>query len=497
MNNQPGTMLSRAHEEPLIFALSREGRRAFRFPACDIPEDYPIPEIPGNCRRSVQPSLPELAEIDIIRHYNRLAKKSFGVDLGFYPLGSCTMKYNPKVNDAVAQLENFTEIHPLQASDTVQGTLKLLHELIGYLCEVTGLRWGTLQPFAGAHGEYTGMKLFRAYFMHRGEAERNNLIVPSSSHGTNPASAHIAGFNVIELPADERGMVAPEFLDPYLNDKLAGIMLTNPNTLGLFEKDILTVARKVHKAGGLLYYDGANMNAIMGKVRPGDMGFDVVHLNLHKTFSTPHGGGGPGAGPVLVSDRLVPYLPVPDISLADGNYAFDWDKPLTIGKVSGFNGNFGVLLRAYTYIRVMGRDGLKKASEMAVLNANYLRVRLMDHYELTYPGICKHEFVLSAKKIKEEAGVSAMDIAKGLLDYGIHPPTMYFPLIVPEALMIEPTETETKETLDDFADIMIHLAETAYKNPEALHAAPISTPVRRVDEVLAARKPVVRYKKEL
>ena len=482
--------------ESLIFDKSKEGRRGYLFPASDIPlseRNKPLPDV--YLRRS-SPKLPEVSEIDTIRHYNQLGRKSFGVDMGFYPLGSCTMKYNPKVNEATASLEKFTEIHPLQDTSTVQGALKLMHELTGYLCEITGMQWGTLQPFAGAQGEYTGMKLFRAYFSQRGEFKRNNLIVPSSSHGTNPASAHLAGFTVIVIPADERGMVDPKFLEPYLNDELAGIMLTNPNTLGLFEADILKVAEKIHDAGGLLYYDGANMNAIMGKVRPGDMGFDVVHLNLHKTFSTPHGSGGPGAGPVLVAERLIPFLPVPDVTFDGTAYDFNWDKPLTIGKVAGFNGNFGILIRAYTYIRVMGRDGLKKASEMAVLNANYLRVKLKDRYELTYPGICKHEFVISARRIKEDTGVAAMDIAKGLLDLEIHPPTMYFPLIVPEALMIEPTETETKETLDEFADIMIHLADIAYREPEFLHEAPVHTPVRRVDEVLAARKPVVRWKSE-
>lgn len=481
----------------LIFEKSKKGRRGYLFPACDIPKNEQRKPLLSTYLRHVIPKLPEVSEIDTVRHYNQLGRKSFGVDLGFYPLGSCTMKYNPKVNDAAASFEKFTEIHPLQDTSTVQGALKIIHELTGYLCEITGMKWGTMQPFAGAQGEYTGMKLFRAYFTQRGETQRNNLIVPSSSHGTNPASAHLAGFTVIEIPADERGLVDPEYLEPYLNDELAGIMLTNPNTLGLFEADILRAAEKIHEAGGLLYYDGANMNAIMGKVRPGDMGFDVVHLNLHKTFSTPHGSGGPGAGPVLVSKRLIPFLPVPDVEFDGKNYDFNWEKPLTIGKVAGFNGNFGILIRAYTYIRVMGRNGLKRASEMAVLNANYLRIKLMDKYELTYPGICKHEFVLSARRIKEDTGVSAMDIAKGLLDLEIHPPTMYFPLIVPEALMIEPTETETKETLDEFADIMINLAEKAYHEPESLHAAPVTTPVRRVDEVLAARRPVVRWRNDI
>ena len=479
--------------EELIFDTSHAGRRGFRFPASDIPEAVRPAPLADRLLRRTEPQLPEVSEVEVVRHYTNLSRKSFGVDMGFYPLGSCTMKYNPKVNEATASLPQFTELHPLQPVDTVQGALQLMHELLESLCELTGLSWGTLQPFAGAQGEFTGMKLFRAYFNARGEHQRNNLIVPSSSHGTNPASAHLAGFTVIELPADERGLVNPEFLKPYLNDELAGIMLTNPNTLGLFERDIKEAAELIHAAGGLLYYDGANMNAIMGKVRPGDMGFDVVHLNLHKTFSTPHGSGGPGAGPVLVADRLVPYLPVPDIRKLDDSYVFDWDRPESIGKIAGFYGNFGILVRAYTYLRVMGSDGLRKASEIAVLNANYLRVKLQELFELAYPGLCKHEFVLSARKIKEETGVSAMDIAKGLLDHGIHPPTMYFPLIVPEALMIEPTETETQETLDGFVAVMRHLAQLAYTSPELLHAAPTQTPVRRVDEVQAARKPVVRW----
>lgn len=484
--------------DTLIFERSRPGRRGYRFPALDIDSSLPLKAlIPEHLMRNVHPILPEVSEIDVVRHYNHLSRKSFGVDFGFYPLGSCTMKYNPKVNDAAAHLEGFTTNHPLQPVESVQGSLRLMYELIQRLCTITGLRWGSLQPFAGAHGEFTGMKLFRAYFDHRGETGRKVIIVPSSSHGTNPASAHLAGFDVVEIPADSRGLVSLESLRPHLNDSLAGIMLTNPNTLGLFERDISEIAAAIHAAGGLLYYDGANMNAIMGKVRPGDMGFDVVHLNLHKTFSTPHGSGGPGAGPVFVSERIRPYLPVPDITYepVTGQYDLAWERPLAIGKVSGFYGNFAVLVRAYTYILVMGANGLQHASEMAVLNANYLRVRLRDVFTIPYDATCTHEFVISLKELRDRTGISAIDVAKGLIDKGIHPPTMYFPLIVPEALMIEPTETETIETLDDFVDAMMEINERAEQDPDSLHRAPVTTPISRVDEVRAARNPVVRWKR--
>jgi glycine dehydrogenase subunit 2 len=478
----------------LIFEVSRRGRRGYAYPELDVPSKEAADSLGPQYLRIAAPDLPELSEVDVVRHYINLSRKNYGVDLGFYPLGSCTMKYNPKINEDLASLPGFMNLHPLQPVRTVQGILRLLHETTTLLCEITGMKWGTLQPLAGAHGEFTGMKLFRAYFNKRGEHTRTRILVPDSSHGTNPASAHIAGFEVVELPSNREGMVSLEELDNYLDENLAGIMLTNPNTLGLFEKDIKTIAGKVHKAGGLLYYDGANSNAIMGKVRPGDMGFDVVHLNLHKTFSTPHGGGGPGSGPVLVSERIVPFLPIPDIVKSGDAYSLDHARPDSIGRVAGFFGNVGIVIRAYAYMLTMGAEGLKKASEYAVLNANYLKEKLKGSYRLPYDVACKHEFVLSAKELKDNFGVTALDIAKRLLDYGVHPPTIYFPMIVPEALMIEPTETESRESLDAFIDVMGRIRDEAEKQPELLKEAPTKTPVRRIDEVLAAKQPVLRFK---
>lgn len=480
----------------LIFELSSEGRIGYRFPEIDVPIAPLKDQISSSLLRESIPELPEVSEVDIIRHYSRLSKRNFGVDAGFYPLGSCTMKYNPKINEDVGSFPGFTGIHPLQSEESVQGYLEMLYEITKSLCEITGMKWGTLQPFAGAHGEFTGMKLFKAYFNKNGDKKRTKLLVPTSAHGTNPASARISGFQVEEITADERGLVSIENLKEHLTDEVAGIMLTNPNTLGLFEKDIIEIARFVHEAGGLLYYDGANMNAIMGKVRPGDMGFDVIHLNLHKTMSTPHGGGGPGAGPVFVSERLIEFLPAPDIKKDGDTYFFDNDLPNTMGRVSGFYGNMAVLVRAYAYIITMGSDGLRKASEYAVLNANYLKEKLKKTYHLYYDNVCMHEFVLSAKEMKEEFGVSALDIAKGLLDYGVHPPTIYFPLIVPEAIMIEPTETESKETLDNFVEAMLEIYKKAEENPDELHEAPLNTAVRRVDEVLAAKQPILKWQPE-
>jgi glycine cleavage system P protein (glycine dehydrogenase) subunit 2 len=480
----------------LIFELSSTGRTGYRFPEIDIPLCSIEDQIKPVLLRTTVPELPEVSEIDIIRHYNNLSKRNFGVDAGFYPLGSCTMKYNPKINEDVGKFPGFAAIHPLQSDESVQGYLEMLYETTKSLCEITGMKWGTLQPFAGAHGEYTGMKLFKSYHKKRGDLKRKIILVPTSAHGTNPASARISGFQVQEITADERGLVSVDNLKEHLTDEVAGIMLTNPNTLGLFEKDIIEIARLVHEAGGLLYYDGANMNAIMGKVRPGDMGFDVIHLNLHKTMSTPHGGGGPGAGPVFVSERLVEFLPTPDIRKDGDEYSFEYNIPNSMGRVSGFYGNMAVLVRAYAYIITMGSDGLQLASEFAVLNANYLKERLKSTYHLYFDNVCMHEFVLSAKKMKEEFGISALDIAKGLLDYGVHPPTIYFPLIVPEAIMIEPTETESKETLDNFVDAMIEIYRKAKESPEELHEAPLSTYVRRVDEVLAAKQPILKWNKK-
>ncbi|RKX82501.1 MAG: aminomethyl-transferring glycine dehydrogenase subunit GcvPB [Spirochaetes bacterium] len=480
----------------LIFEVSSVGRTGYRFPLIDVP-DIPVKDqISTALLRKSVPVLPEVSEIDIIRHYNGLAKRNFGVDEGFYPLGSCTMKYNPKINEDVGNFTGFAGIHPLQSEDSVQGFLEMIYELTSSLCEITGMKWGTLQPYAGAHGEFTGMKFFKSYFRKRGELNRTRILVPTSAHGTNPASATIAGFHIEEIQADERGLVSVENLKNLLADDVAGIMLTNPNTLGLFEKDIIEIARLVHEAGGLLYYDGANMNAIMGKVRPGDMGFDVIHLNLHKTFSTPHGGGGPGSGPVLVSERLTGFVPTPDVKKNDDGYYFEYNIPDSMGRISGFYGNMAVLVRAYAYIITMGGDGLKLASEYAVLNANYLKERLKKTYHLYYDTTCMHEFVLSMKKMKEKYGISSLDVAKGLLDYGVHPPTIYFPSIVPESMMIEPTETESKETLDSFVDTMLNIYEKAENDPEELHTAPHNTPVRRVDEVLAVKQAILKWTAE-
>ena len=481
----------------LIFEISKKGRVGFNFPDLDVPEK-PISELinPSCLKKGDLPELPEVSEVDVIRHYTNLSRRNYGVDLGFYPLGSCTMKYNPKINEDLAGLAGFENIHPLQPEYSVQGILCLMYDTIVKLCEITGMKWGTLQPFAGAHGEFAGMKLFRAYFDRREEKTRTKVLIPDSAHGTNPASANISGFEVVEIKSNAQGLVSISSLEEHLDENLAGIMLTNPNTLGLFEKDIKTIAALVHEAGGLLYYDGANLNAVMGKAKPGDMGFDVVHLNLHKTFGTPHGGGGPGSGPVLVNERLVPFLPIPDIVKKDGLYHLDHDRPHTIGRISGFYGNIAVIVKAYAYILSMGANGLKKVSELAVLNANYLKEKLKKDYLLPYNTLCKHEFVLSAKEMKKNFGVSAIDVAKRLLDYGVHPPTVYFPLIVPEALMIEPPETDSKEALDAFIDIMSVIYQEAETNPELLKNAPSNTPVKRIDEVLAAKRPIVRWQKD-
>lgn len=478
----------------LIFELSNEGRKAYTLPKLDI-EEKPLEDIlPQQMMRKEEIELPEVSEVDIIRHYTLLSNKNYGVDTGFYPLGSCTMKYNPKINEDMASFIGFTALHPYQPVETVQGALKLMYELENMLSEITGMDKFSLQPAAGAHGELTGLMIIKAYHEHRNDKKRKKIIVPDSAHGTNPASAAVAGFDVIEIKSNKEGAIDLEALKAVLNDEVAGLMLTNPSTLGLFEENIVEIARLIHEAGGLLYYDGANLNAIMGITRPGDMGFDVVHLNLHKTFSTPHGGGGPGSGPVGVKKELADFLPVPVIEFKDGIYSLNYDRPLSIGKVRSFYGNFNVLIKAYSYILTMGAEGLKRASEMAVLNANYLKEKLKNHYKVAIDKVCMHEFVL-AGLLEKVNDITTLDVAKRLIDYGFHPPTIYFPLIVDSAIMVEPTETESKETLDAFIEAMIKIAEEAKENPQLLKEAPHNTPVRRVDEVLAARNPVLKWSK--
>ncbi|MFC5652806.1 aminomethyl-transferring glycine dehydrogenase subunit GcvPB [Paenibacillus solisilvae] len=477
-------------EKALIFELSKRGRVAYSLPACDVPEIAPSDVIPASLLRSAPAALPEVYEVDVIRHYTELSRRNFGVDNGFYPLGSCTMKYNPKINEDTARFAGFAKIHPYQPEESIQGALELLYTLQQDLAALTGMDFVTLQPAAGAHGEWTGLMLIRAYHESRGEV-RTKVIVPDSSHGTNPASATTAGFDTITIKSNERGMVDLEALRAAVGNDTAALMLTNPSTLGLFEEQIVEIADIVHEAGGLLYYDGANSNAIMGITRPGDMGFDVVHLNLHKTMSTPHGGGGPGAGPVGVKNRLIPFLPVPVVGKrSDGTFFWDSDRPQSIGRVKAFYGNFGILVRAYTYIRTYGPEGLRRVSECAVLNANYMMHRLAPYYEVPYPGVCKHEFVLSGKGLKAY-GIRTLDVAKRLLDFGYHPPTIYFPLNVEEAIMIEPTETESKETLDAFIEKMIQIAHEAEHTPELVRNAPYNTVIKRLDETAAARKPVL------
>jgi glycine dehydrogenase subunit 2 len=437
-------------------------------------------------------SLPELSEPDVIRHYTRLSRRNYGVDTGFYPLGSCTMKYNPRVCEDICRLEGFSEIHPHQPFNQIQSALMVLYEAGSMLCELTGMSEFSMQPAAGAHGELTGAMIMKKYYSDRGE-NRNKVIVPDSGHGTNPATAAYAGFKVIPAQSDEDGNLDLEVLEGLMDDGVAGLMLTNPNTLGLFDPNIREITRIIHDGGGLTYYDGANMNAIMGRARPGDMGFDIIHLNLHKTFATPHGGGGPGSGPVGVKEELRDYLPTPRIRRKNGEYSFDYGMGASIGRVRAFHGNFGVVLKAYAYMLGLGMKGLRRASQTAVLNANYLLKRLREEYDIPFDRACMHEFVLSARRQKHDCQVSALDIAKRLLDYGVHAPTIYFPLIVEEAMMIEPTETESRQTLDDFARIMVEISRESRENPSKVRQAPSKTPVKRLDETLAARKPVLNW----
>lgn len=478
-------------EKALIFEMSRTGRISHSLPALDVPELPVADMIPSTFLREKPAALPEVSELDLMRHYTQLSQRNHGVDTGFYPLGSCTMKYNPKINEDVARYSGFAHIHPYQPEHMVQGALELLYNLQNDLAVITGMDTVTLQPAAGAQGEWTGLMLIRAYHESRGE-KRTKVIIPDSAHGTNPATATVAGYEAITIPSDENGLVDIEALRKVVGPDTAALMLTNPNTLGLFEKSIVEIAQIVHEAGGLLYYDGANANAILGYSRPGDMGFDVVHLNLHKTFTTPHGGGGPGAGPVGVKKILEPFLPTPLVVKDEDQYKFDYNIPASIGRVKGYYGNFGILVRAYTYILTMGGEGLKRVSENAVLNANYMMRKLAPYYDLPFDQVCKHEFVLSGRRQKKQ-GVRTLDIAKRLLDFGYHPPTIYFPLIVEECLMIEPTETESKETLDQFIDVMIQIAKEVEENPEIVQEAPHNTVVGRLDEVTAARKPILRY----
>jgi len=482
-------------DRKLIFELSKEGRCAYSLPDCDVPRKERAAMLPPGSLRHEPPEMPEVSEVDIVRHYTGLSQLNHGVDIGFYPLGSCTMKYSPKMNEVAAQLPGFANVHPYTPYEMTQGALQLMWELQGYLAEIGGVDAVSLQPAAGAHGELTGLLMIRAYHEHRGE-KRTKIIIPDSAHGTNPASAVMCGFKTVEVRSDERGGVDLEELGKVLDTDVAGLMLTNPNTLGLFDENIHVIAKMVHDVGGLLYYDGANANAIMGFARPGDTGFDVVHFNLHKTFSTPHGGGGPGSGPVGVKKHLEPFLPVPVVWFDGEKYFLDYDRPLSIGRVKSFYGNFSVMVKAYAYIRSMGPDGLRRVSENAVLNANYLMRNLTDVYDLPYDRHCKHEFIVNPRRIKEKTGVKTLDIAKRLLDFGVHPPTVYFPLIVDEALMIEPTETESKETLDYFIWALKEIAKEAYENPERVKTAPHTTVVGRLDEARAARQPDIRWRKQ-
>ena len=471
----------------LIFEISKEGREGFNLAKKDLPEV----KLPKELVRSNKANLPEVSEFDVVRHYTNVSQKNFGVETGFYPLGSCTMKYNPKINDELATLSGFANIHPLQPVETVQGLLKIYHETQRILAEISGLAAYSLNPFAGAHGELAGLMIIQAYHDKRNDSKRNKIIIPDSAHGTNPASATVCGFETVEIKSNPDGTVNLEALKAVLNDETAGLMLTNPNTAGVFEKDIAEISRLVHEAGGLLYYDGANLNAILGKARPGDMGFDITHINLHKTFSTPHGGGGPGSGPVGVCEKLLEFLPNPIVKEKDGFYYFE-DSADSIGALGLFYGNASVYIRAYVYLMTFGKESMSDIGLMAVLNANYIKESLKDVFELPIKGHCMHEFVFDGLK-DQSTGVKTLDVAKRLLDYGYHAPTVYFPLIFSQSMMIEPTEVESKETLDEFINIMRVVAQEAKDNPELVKTAPHNTIVRRLDEAKAARQPIVKF----
>jgi len=472
--------------EKLIFELSQPGRRAVPMPALDVPAKPLSDIIPSKHLRQTPARLPEVGELETVRHFVRVSSMNYHIDKGFYPLGSCTMKYNPLVNETVARLDGFANVHPMQPEETLQGALYLMHELIRMLCEIVGMKTATLQPAAGAQGELTGLMMIRAYHESKGKP-RKFVLIPDSAHGTNPASVVIAGYETVQIPSNREGRVDLAALREKLNDDVAALMITNPNTLGLFETQIEEISRIVHEAGALMYMDGANLNALLGLVRPGDIGFDVMHINLHKTFSTPHGGGGPGAGPVAVGSRLVDFLPVPRVVKKDERFILDYDYPKSVGKVHSFFGNFGMMVRAYAYILMHGDRGLKRISENAIINANYLLSRLASHFRLPYPGAAMHEFVVTGEKLRT-FGLRTTDLAKRLLDHGVHAPTIYFPLIVREAIMIEPTETESRETLEAFAEAMIRVLKEAEENPEMVRTAPHTTPVGRLDEVKAVKE---------
>ena len=478
--------------DKLIFELSRPGRRGYELPKNRY-EEKALENIPSELIRKEAPELPEVSELDVVRHFTNLSSKNFGVDTGFYPLGSCTMKYNPKINEEVAAMEDFAALHPLQAPETSQGALELYYNLQKALSNIAGLAEFTLNPYAGAHGELTGLMVMKHYHQSRGDLKRTKVIVPDSAHGTNPASAMVAGFEVVEVKSKPNGSIDVEDLKPLLDDSVAGIMMTNPNTLGMFETEIMEIAKLVHEAGGLLYYDGANLNPMLGKVRPGDMGFDIMHINLHKTFSTPHGGGGPGSGPVGVAAHLVDLLPNPRVKKAEDGSFYITNEEKSLGSVSSFLGNFGVMMKAYAYILSLGKENLKNVGPMATLNANYIKESLKDDYLLPIEGACKHEFVFDGLKDKS-TGVTTLNVAKRLLDYGFHAPTIYFPLLFHESMMIEPTETESKETLDEFIEVMHKVAREAKENPEMVKNAPLTTLISHPDETTAAKKPILSYR---
>ena len=496
-DHRPKSFIEAADDELTIFERSKPGRRAFMPPALDVPE-RPLDElIPAELRRSEPARLPEVSEPEIVRHYNRLSKRNFDLDTGFYPLGSCTMKHNPKLHERVAALPGHARLHPLQRPEAAQGALELMWRLQNALGEISGLPHVSLQPSAGSHGELAGVLLTRAYHEDRGE-HRIKVLTPDTAHGTNPATVTMAGYELVKVGTDANGNVDIDDLRAKATEDVACLMLTNPSTLGLFEPQIEEIAAIVHRVGATLYYDGANLNAIMGICRPGDMGFDIVHFNLHKSFTQPHGGGGPGAGPIAVSDRIEPFLPRPQVVRRDdGTYDLDQDRPKSIGRLRGFQGNYGVFVRSYAYIRSLGAPGLREVSEVAVLNANYLLARLrqegaLEYLPSAYERLCMHEFVLSGAPMKRELGIKTLDLAKRLLDHGVHPPTIYFPLLVDEAVLVEPTETETRETLDRFALLVAEILREAADDPEIARGAPYSTPVRRLDEAGAARRPVLR-----